>query len=100
MVASLEEEKTLAELLKKVDIVEVFSPPRVTTDAEKWGLRARDAMDLVTGWDSTLTRHRDAAKEYIRSVKPKLVSGSMHYVPNSAKSEPKILEPGQSATVD
>ncbi len=33
-------------------------------------------MDMVTGWDFTLKRHRDAAWEYIRRVKPLLIIGS------------------------
>ena len=33
-------------------------------------------MDLATGWDSTASRHRVAAEEYVRRAKPRLVVGS------------------------
>ena len=39
------------EQIDKVDIMEVYSPPRVTVEAKKFGLRAGEAMDLVTGYD-------------------------------------------------
>ena len=68
-VENIEKEQTLVELLKTIDVAEVFSPPRVTAEAEKWGLKAGDAMDLTTGWDFNLERHREAAKEYIRRMK-------------------------------
>ena len=44
-----------------VDIVEVFSPPRVTQVGKLIGLKAGLAMDLQTGWDFNLKRHREAA---------------------------------------
>ena len=34
-----------------VDVCEIFSPPRVTTEAIKYGMNVGDAMDLTTGWD-------------------------------------------------
>ena len=34
-----------------VDMCEVFSPPRVSVEAEKFGMQVGDAMDLTTGWD-------------------------------------------------
>ena len=40
------------------------------------GLSTGEAMDLTTGWDFTLQRHREAALEYVRKAKPKLVIGS------------------------
>ena len=33
-------------------------------------------MDLITGWDFTIYRHRRAAVEHVRKVKPKLIIGS------------------------
>ncbi len=43
---------TVAALRKlSVDIAEIYSPPRVTVEGEKWRLRPGEAMDLTTGWD-------------------------------------------------
>ena len=33
-------------------------------------------MDLTTGWDFTRHEHREAAREYRRTVKPRLLIGS------------------------
>ena len=60
----------------QVDVTEVYSPPRVTTTATKRGLTAGEAMDLSTGWDFTMQKHRDAAMKYVKTVRPKLVIGS------------------------
>ena len=40
------------------------------------GLRPGEAMDLLTGWDFTLKRHREAAMAYMKRVKPNLLIGS------------------------
>ena len=56
-----------------MDVAEVYSPARVTKVAHKMGLEAGEAFDLTNGWDFRLERHRKAAMEYIRRVKPKLV---------------------------
>ena len=60
----------------QVDIAEIYSPKRVTEAAALIGLRAGLAMDLTNGWDFTRQSHREAAKEYIRRVKPWLLIGS------------------------
>ena len=60
----------------RVDVAEFYSPPRVTTMGKSYGLRPGEAMDLTNGWDFTLERHRDAAIEYVKKVKPRLVTGS------------------------
>jgi hypothetical protein len=59
-----------------VDIAEVYSPRRVTSQGEKMGLKAGEAMDLTTGWDFRLKEHRDCARKYIHKYKPKLLIGS------------------------
>jgi hypothetical protein len=59
-----------------VDVAEVFSPERVTTQARKMGLVPGLAMDLQTGWDFRLERHKEAARRYVDEVKPMLVIGS------------------------
>ena len=62
---AIEEETPLTRQLYRVDVVEVYSPPRVSKTAERYGLKAGEAMDLLTGWDFTLRRHREAAIQYI-----------------------------------
>ena len=71
-------ETELIEALKaaSVDVAEVYSPPRVTEEATRWGLKKGEAMDLTTGWDFTDKRHQEAAMRYVRRVQPKLLIGS------------------------
>ena len=45
--------KRMQEELQK-DVAEIYSPPRVTNEAEKFGLRIGEAMDLTTGLDFRL----------------------------------------------
>ena len=59
-----------------VDLAEIYSPPRVTSEGKKFGLNPGEAMDLTTGWDFRRSDHRAEAKEYIRTMKPFLVIGS------------------------
>ena len=33
-------------------------------------------MDLTTGWDFTIERHREAARQYLKKAKPALLIGS------------------------
>ena len=77
-IIQIEQETELIKQLRQIqiDVAEIYSPPRVTKMAEKMGLKAGEAMDLITGWDFTLQRHREAAMEYVKRVKPKLVIGS------------------------
>ena len=60
----------------RVDISEVFSPPRVTEMAGKFGLKPGDAMDLITGWNFDREDHRQQARELIQQRRPKLLIGS------------------------
>ena len=55
------------------DVAELCSPPRTSLGAQQFGLAPGVAMDLRTGWDFTLHRHRQAALEYVRRVKPLLI---------------------------
>lgn len=49
-IEGLEARSTLIQQLKsaQVDIAEVYSPPRVTRVAERFGLKSGEAMDLLT----------------------------------------------------
>ena len=60
----------------RVDISEVFSPPRVTEMAAKYGLKPGDAFDLTTGWDFDLNKDRERAHQILSATKPKLIIGS------------------------
>ena len=51
-------ERTAKEIFE-VDVVEVYSPPRVTAMASKLGPQAGDTMDLITAWDSTKEEYRE-----------------------------------------
>ena len=58
------------------DIMEMFSPPRVTQVGKGMGLEAGEAMDLITGWDFSREEDRKRAWRYIKVEKPKLIIGS------------------------
>ena len=62
--------------MRDVDLVEIYSPPRVVMMAARYGLKPGESMDLTNGWDFTLQRHREAAERYIKMMKPRLVIGS------------------------
>ena len=55
-----------------IDVAEVFSPPRVTTEAARMGLTPGEAMDLTTGWNFNLAEDRRRAWDYLEQHKPKL----------------------------
>ncbi len=66
----------MMQVSSEVHRAEIYSPPRVTMEGQKWGLSAGEAMDLTTGWDFRLKEHRDKAWEYVQQVKPRLAIGS------------------------
>ncbi len=37
--------------VERVDMAEIYSPPRVTKEGQRWELKAGEAMDFTTGWD-------------------------------------------------
>ena len=63
-------------MLGKVEVMEMYSPPRVTVEAKDWGLKAGEAMYLVTGYDFNKIEDRTRAWEAIVGDKPSLVIGS------------------------
>ena len=69
--------------LLSVDVTEVFSPPRVTIQAKKFGLEVGDAWDLTTGWDFNNPSHRAAAERYVEEKKPLVIIGSPPCTPFS-----------------
>ena len=66
----------LVERICAVDVCEVFSPPRVTVEATRFGMSAGDAMDLTTGWDFNIPEHRHRAEQYVDQEKPLVLIGS------------------------
>ena len=65
-----------AHIEKEDDVAEMYSPERVTAQAKKWGLRAGEAMDITTGWNSDKAEDKQRAWDYIEKYKPKLIVGS------------------------
>ena len=66
----------LLKLAENVDVSEVYSPPRVTVEAMKFGLKAGEAFDLTNGWDLSNEDEQKFVKEYVRKNKPMLLIGS------------------------
>ena len=54
-------------------IGEVYSPPRVTSEAQRQNLKATIALDLTNGWDFRLKKHRQAALELIARKRPAVI---------------------------
>ena len=69
-------EDDVSTMLARVDVVEVFSPPRVALEATKYGLKASDSWDITQGWGFTIKEHQEAADKYIDEHKPLLLIGS------------------------
>ena len=70
--------KKIAELearVDEIDVVEMYSVPRVTVEARKFGLSTGPAMDIRTGWDFDDEGKRKEAMEYIRRVRTWVVIG-------------------------
>lgn len=70
---------------------EVYSPPRVATEASQFGLKAGEAMDITTGWDISMEEHRQRADKYVDEEKPLVLIGSP---PCVAFSQLQTLIPG------
>lgn len=60
----------LIDRLTSIDVVEAFSPPRITAEAKKFGSRPGEAWDLTEGWDFRIESHRKAALRYQEDEKP------------------------------
>ena len=73
----------LVERICAVDVCEVFSPPRVTAEAARFGMSAGDAMDLTTGWGFNIPEHRHKAEQYADQEKPRVLIGSPPCVASS-----------------
>ena len=67
---SKNQRKVVAASINKMDVAEVYSPPRVTKRARLHGLQPGWALDLATGWDFSKRSHRRAALKLISKTKP------------------------------
>ena len=56
-----------------VDVSEVYSPPRLTERAKRHSLRPGTAMDLATGWNFAIPRHRREGLRLLREHQPALI---------------------------
>ena len=65
----------------KVDVSEMFSPPRFTQHAGRLGLRPGFAVDLSTGWNLDLPQDVAKMDELIEREKPELLTGSPDCAP-------------------
>ena len=59
-----------------VDVVEVYSPPRVASTANKFGLQAGESFDLATGWGFSKAADRREVEKYMVEHEPLLLIGS------------------------
>ena len=64
-------------------MVEAYSPPRVTLEAKKFGLKPGAAWDLTTGWDFNRPSHRKAVERDVDQKKPLVIIGSPPCTPFS-----------------
>ena len=76
--AELPMDLSLIQQLQRVSVgvAELYSPPRATAEAQKFGLKTGEAMDILTVWDFTKDEHKRMANEYIDKYKPWLIVGS------------------------
>lgn len=59
--------------ITRVDVMEIYSEPRVTVEARKFGLAVGPAIDIKTGWDLTKAGERKRCMTWIRRSKPRVV---------------------------
>ena len=75
-----ERRQVQADLMKlgqhDVHVAEVFSPPRVTAMASRFGLTPGLAFDLRTGWDLDQLDQRQKLWKYLKEERPMLIVGS------------------------
>lgn len=57
----------------EVDVMEIYSQPRVSARASRHGLKPGGSLDLSTGWDLSRPDHQAKALKLIRELRPALV---------------------------
>ena len=76
VVTDEQERRTVMACLLGVDIMEVFSPERVATAAEKYRLIPGASLDLTTGWDLSKEDVQEKAWEVVYRDNPFVIIGS------------------------
>ena len=71
-----ESNKILGQLMKGVDVTEVYSPPRFAAACLESGLLGGTSFDLRTGWDLSNPKQQRMAVQTITSEAPRLVIAS------------------------
>lgn len=64
--------KILKKIMLKIDIAEIYSPPRVIKEARAILLSAGEAMDLTAGWNFSMKADREHAEAYNDKHRPLL----------------------------
>ena len=67
------DQKILTRMLKRVDVTEIFSPPRIAAMCARMGLVGGKSMDLATGYDFSEREDRKRAISSITREEPWLV---------------------------
>ena len=69
----------LSAIIRGVDIMEIYSPPRVTEVCRKYVLEPGESLDLKTGWDLSSRSEQRRARELVRARAPYLIICSPMY---------------------
>ena len=77
--------ETMIQTFRKlsVDLMEMYSLPRVAEEAKKLGLRTGAVMYPTIGRNFRRSRHRQRAKEYQKRTQAQLIIGSLRCVMSS-----------------
>ena len=62
--------RMLCQMMRGVDVSEIYSPERVAKVAEAMGLKKGLSMDILTGWDFNLNESRRRAWAHVKEDKP------------------------------
>lgn len=65
--------RILSAVLRGVDVMEVYSPPRVVEVCRKYWLEPCEGLDLKTGWDLSKKGEQRRARDLIRPRAPYLI---------------------------
>ena len=63
----------LSAVLRGVDIMEIYSPPRVTEVCRKYSLEPGESLNLETRWDLSDRGEQRRARELVRARAPYLI---------------------------
>ena len=75
-----EDRLILSALVRGVDIMEIYSPSRVTEVCREYGLEPGESLDSKSGWDLSDRREQQRARALVRSRAPYLVICSPPFI--------------------